>query len=234
MRGYLGVTVALAAAGLLAIPATGFAGGTVSGTVSFEGEAPKARKLRLDADAVCAGSHDGPVYSEEVVVNDGKLANVFVYLKGVTGDFAAPSEPAVLDQKGCVYQPHIVGVQVGQPLKILNSDKTLHNVHGMPKINPEFNFAMPKFVKKKNTTFSKEEVMVAMKCDVHPWMSGYVGILPHPFFAVSGADGSFSIADAPAGNHAVVAWHEKYGTQEGTVTVSDGGSATLDFTFSPS
>lgn len=229
----LGLAAALALAGSVALPGASLAGGVIQGKISFEGTAPKPTKLQMDADPFCASAHSEPVYSEEVVVNDGALQNVFVYLDGAPSK-PAPTEPAVLDQRGCEYHPHVLGLQVGQPLKILNSDKTLHNVHAMPKKNQPFNFAMPKFVKKKEAKFGQPEVMVHVKCDVHPWMSGYIGVLDHPYFAVSGADGTFEIKDVPPGEYTIKAWQEKYGTKEAKVKVEDGGTAKVDFSFSAS
>lgn len=229
----LGALAILAVA--VAMPTVAGAEGKVSGKVTFEGDPPKRKRLRMDADPVCAASHDGPVLAEEVVVGDGGgLQNVFVYVKEVSGDFPAPAEPAVLDQKGCHYTPHVLGVQIGQEVKILNSDKTLHNVHGMPKINAGFNFAMPKFVKKKDHKFDDAETMVKVKCDVHPWMSSYIGVLPHPFFAVTGEDGSFEIAGLPAGDYTLIAWQEKLGTQEAQISVAADGAASQDFSFKAS
>jgi hypothetical protein len=228
MTARVGAAVALA---LVALPASSFAGGTVKGKASYTGTPPAPSKLAMDADPVCAAAHTTPVMSEEIVVKDGALANVFVYLVGAPGK-PAPTTPAVIDQKGCQYHPHVIGVQVGQPLQILNSDQTLHNVHGMPKKNAGFNFAMPKFVKKKDTKFDSAELMVAVKCDVHPWMNSYVGVMEHPYFAVSGPDGTFTIADVPPGEYPVKAWHEKLGEKEGKVKVDEGGTATVDFTFS--
>ena len=126
-------------------------------------------------------------------------------------------------------------LQVGQPLKFTNSDQTLHNVHGMPKVNAPWNFAMPKFVKQKeNKDLTKPEVMIHVKCDVHPWMSGYVGVLEHPFFAVTGKDGSFTIEGLPPGEYTVEAWQEKLGAQTAKVKVDAGAAAKQDFTFKPS
>lgn len=219
-----------ALAWILALPATTLAGGTVTGKVSYVGTPPPRAKLAMDADAVCAAAHSEPVLSEEIIVNDGGLQNVFVYLVGAPAK-PAPTTPAVLDQKGCQYKPHVLGVQVGQPVQILNSDGTLHNVHGTPKKNPGFNFAMPKFVKKKDTKFDSAEIMVAVKCDVHPWMSGYIGVMEHPYFAVSGPDGTFTIANVPPGEYPVKAWHEKLGEKDATVKVDEGGTATVDFSY---
>lgn len=219
----------------LAMPSVASAGSKVSGKVSLEGTPPKRKRIRMDADPVCAAAHDEPVLSEEVVVGEGSgLQNVFVYVKDVKGDFPPPGDPVVINQNGCHYEPHVIGLQVGQPLQILNSDKTLHNVHGMPKVNAGFNFAMPKFVKKKEHEFESPETMVAVKCDVHPWMNAYIGVLPHPFFAVTGPDGTFEIDGLPPGEYTIEAWHETLGTQEGKAKVAADGTATVDFTFKAS
>ena len=203
----------------------------ISGTAMFEGDAPSPSRLRLDAD--CSALHEGPVMSENVVINDGKLANVFVYVKEGLGErtFAPPAEPVVIDQQGCIYHPHVFGIQVGQTLKILNSDPFLHNINAQAEVNRPFNFGMPKQGDERERSFRVPEVMVHIKCDVHPWMSAYAGVVAHPFFAVSGEDGSFSIEGLPAGEYVLEAWHEEFGTMTQTVTVTDGGAATADFTF---
>ncbi len=221
----------LAAAAMVALAGPAMAGGTITGKIKFDGTAPKRATLDMAADPVCAAAHPSPALADDVVVNDGALQYAFVYLKSVPGTHAAPGEPSVINQQGCQYIPHIAGVQIGQPMKFTNSDQTLHNVHGMPKVNTPFNFAMPKFVKQKETKFTAEELMVAVKCDVHPWMAGYIGVLPHPFFAVSGADGSFKIENIPAGEYDVVVWQEKLGAKEAKVKVDEGGSATADFNY---
>ena len=215
--------------------ATGTA--AVKGMVKFEGEAPKAAKIRMDADPFCQKAHSGEaVTSEAVVVNDnGTLGWVFVYVKdGIQGSYPTPSEPVTLDQNGCTYLPHIFGMQAGQPIKILNSDDTLHNIHALPKNNRQFNIAMPKYVKEKERTFETTEVMVPIKCDVHSWMSTYVGVLDHPYFSVTGKDGAFDISKLPAGTYTLEAWHEKYGTQTQQVTVGDGETQEVSFTFTAS
>jgi len=131
-----------------------------------------------------------------------------------------------------MYNPHVFGIMVGQPLKILNPDGTLHNIHVLSKINPEFNLAMPKFRKEMTKTFKKEEFMFTIKCDVHPWMGGWASVMSHPYFAVTADDGQFSIAGLPAGTYEVEAWHEKLGTRSASVTITDDETKELNFTFS--
>ncbi len=205
---------------------------TISGAIAFSGDAPKPRKVRQDQD--CKALHDGDVFADNVVVNDNDtLKNVFVYVKeGLEGKkFAVPSEPVVFDQKGCMYDPHVFGVMAGQTIKILNSDPFLHNIHARPEVNRPFNFGMPKQGDERERSFKKAEVMVFIKCDVHPWMGAYCGVLDHPYYSVSGDDGSFTISNLPAGSYVVEAWHEQYGTQTMNVTVADNETQTADFTF---
>lgn len=205
---------------------------SVGGTINFAGTPPAQSEINLDRE--CAALHDGSVMTENVVVNDnGSLKNVFIHVtEGLGGaTYSAPSEPVVFDQSGCMYQPHVFGVQVGQTIKILNSDPLLHNIHALPEINRPFNFGMPRQGDERDRSFRAEEVMVKIKCDVHPWMGAWAGVVSHPFYDVSGDDGSFSIDKLPAGTYTVEAWHEEYGTTSQTVTVGDGESATLDFTF---
>jgi hypothetical protein len=219
-----------------ATPAAAAGSASVRGTVQFTGTAPAAAKIRMDADPFCAAAHSSGASSEEVVVNaNGTLMNVFVWVKdGISGTYPAPAEPITLDQHGCTYHPHVSGMVAGQAIKILNSDDTLHNIHALPKNNPQFNIAMPKYVKEKEQTFPNAEVMVPIKCDVHSWMATYVGVSPHPFFAVTGDDGSFDISKLPAGTYTIEAWHEKYGTQTQEVTVGDGETSEITFTFQAS
>ncbi len=216
------------------------AGATVSGTIKLElpgGKKPGRKKIQMAADPVCAGKHpDAPARSEVVVAeDDGGLHNVFVYVKkGLEGrKFDTPSEPAVLDQQGCIYVPHVMGVRAGQPITVLNSDGTLHNIHPKPQNSAEINKAMPKFMKKTSISFANAEVMVPVKCDVHPWMQSYIGVMDHPFFAVSGEGGKFEIAGLPAGTYTIEAWHEseRLGTMTQEVTVADGESKSVDFMF---
>ncbi len=204
---------------------------SIEGTVKFVGTPPRRRPLRLDRE--CAVLHEDKVYTQDIVVNDnGALKWVFVYVKeGVSQNYPPPAKPFVFDQHGCIYDPHVFGLQVGQTLRILNSDPLLHNIHAMPKLNRPFNFGMPNKGDVRERKFTKPEVMIRIKCDVHPWMSAYCGVLPHPFFSVTDDDGHFSITHLPAGQYVVEAWHEKLGTQTATVTVGDGESKTIQFTF---
>lgn len=211
------------------------AGGSASirGTIRFEGTAPQPGKVKMDADPVCQQQHTSPVYTEEVVVNpNGTLKNVFVSVKeGLQGTFPAPTTPVVLNQLGCWYTPHVFGIQVEQPFEIVNSDPTLHNVNAKPAANQPFNIAQPTKGMKSTKKFAKPEVGVKFKCNVHPWMSAYAGVVAHPFFAVSDETGSFTIAGLPAGTYVLEAWHEKYGAQTQTVSVSDGETKSIEWTF---
>jgi plastocyanin len=210
--------------------------GSIAGKVTLEGAAPAAEPIQMAADPNCARLHATPVTTEFVVVGEGGgLANGFVYLKsGVQSSFPPPSDPVVLDQQGCIYHPHVIGIQVGQPLEILNSDETLHNIHAMPKKNKEFNIGQPVKGLKTQKSFDTAEVMVPFKCDVHKWMNSYAGVLDHPFFAVTGPDGTFKIDGVPPGSYVVEVWHEKFGTKEMNVTVAEKAAAEANFSFSAS
>jgi len=205
---------------------------TITGRIKFDGKPPTARVIRMDSDSLCMP--EGPNTSEVIVVGpDNGLQNVFVYVKDGLGDrtFPAPKTPVVLDQKGCKYSPHVFGAQVGQPVTVLNSGSTLHNVHAVPKANTEFNFGQSKKGMETTRAFDKPEVMVPFRCDVHGWMNAYAGIVAHPFFAVSKPDGSFEIKGLPAGTYTIEAWHERLGTQTTKVTVDGKAGATAAFAF---
>ncbi len=208
--------------------------GAVTGTVTLAGDAPEMSTIQMAADPNCARLHSEAVTNEFVVVGEGgTLANAFVYVKsGIEGSFPPPSEPVVLNQEGCLYTPHVLGIQVGQTLQIVNSDETLHNIHAMPKNNKEFNIGQPIKGLKTDKTFDNVEVMVPFKCDVHKWMNSYAGVLDHPYFAVTGLDGSFNIPDLPPGNYVVEAWHERLGTQEMNITVGEKETVEASFAFS--
>ena len=206
---------------------------TVTGKISFAGTAPAPQPIKMSSDPNCAQS-GAPATAETLIVGGGgELQNVFVYVRDGLGNrtFAVPTTAATLDQRGCQYTPHVIGVQVGQPLEIVNSDSTLHNVHAVPKQNGEFNTGQPLKGMKHAHTFSTKEVMVPFKCDVHGWMSAYVGVLDHPFFAVTGADGSFALKGLPPGTYTIEAWHEKLGTQTQTVTVGEKEAKDVAMTF---
>lgn len=208
----------------------------VSGSIQFTGMAPEQQELNLDRECMDIRSQNNmdPALSQKVVVNDnGTLRWVFVYVKDGLGDrtFPASSEPVVLDQVGCTYIPHVFGVQAGQPILIKNSDTFLHNIHAQPEANRRFNFGMPMQGQERTETFRVPEVAARIKCDVHPWMESWVGITDHPFFSTSDETGGYSIGDLPAGDYVIEAWHEEYGVQEQRVTVADGESVLLDFTF---
>lgn len=211
------------------------AAGTVSGRALFEGTVERPQPIAMAADPVCMRLGKGAASEAMLVGSDGALQNVFVYVKdGLTGrTYPPPSTAVVLDQKGCRYTPHVFGVQVGQALEIVNSDPTLHNVHALPKINAEFNFGQPVENMRSRRTFARPEVMVAIRCDVHGWMSAYAGVVTHPFFAVTKAGGSFAIAGLPPGTYVLEAWHERLGTRTQQITVDDKKGATAAFTFTP-
>lgn len=196
---------------------------TLTVKVPFEGAAPEHTVIKADADPKCKLMHPDGIAVDEVIANpNGTLRAVFVYVKdGLTQKYDAPKTPVVLDQKGCEYNPKVFGVQVGQPIEILNSDDTLHNVHALPNQSKQFNLGMPIKGMKLKKSFDKPEVMVKIKCDVHPWMRTYAGVVEHPFYAVTGEDGTAQIKDLPAGTYTIETWHEKYGVQSQTVTVTD-------------
>ena len=208
--------------------------GSISGTVLFKGTPPAPKPINQEADPMCrlVPETQAPIYTQDVVVENGRLANVFVYLSdGVKGRYAPPAEPAVIDQRGCRYSPHVMGIMAGQALTIRNSDSTLHNIHAGPQKNDGFNLAQTQVGQTSQWTFTHTEVMIPVSCDVHGWMRSYIGVLTHPFFAVTGTDGAFNISGVPPGTYTMTAWHEKYGTQQATVTVTERGAASATFTF---
>jgi len=208
---------------------------TLTGKVSFSGEKPAMRNIDMSANPICARAHAGaPPKSEDVVVHgDGTLKNVFVWVKSGVPDrqWPVPSTPVELAQKGCVYGPHVIGVMARQNIKIVNGDMTNHNIHPLPKINQEWNESQPPKGDDKLKSFAREEVMIAVKCNVHPWMRSYIGVVNHPFFAVTGDDGTFSIKGLPPGKYTLEAWHEKYGPKDVDVTVAPKESKSVDFDF---
>ena len=226
------------AAGLVAMtvwPGVAFAASSITGIVTFDGKPPAPRPLSMGADPVCAKKHPTPAMNEMLVLGSGNtMGNIIVWVsKGLPAGktWPAPAAPAVLDQNGCQYKPHVMGLMVGQAYKILNSDGILHNIHTLPKINPGFNKPMPATLKETTTKFDKPEPIFHIKCDVHPWMQAYVGVFTNPFFSVTGADGKFTISGLDPGTYEITAWHERLGTQTATVTVAATGAKTQDFKF---
>ena len=205
---------------------------TVTGLVKFEGAAPKMPALQMSADSFCASQHTAPELDEEVVLGPaGELANVIVYVKNAPAT-PTPKTAALLDQKGCKYVPHVTAVQAGQEIQIRNSDNTLHNVHAMPAVNSQFNEGQPVQGMVSKKKFDKPEVTpFRIKCDVHGWMKSYMAVLPNSYHSVSQGNGTFSIGNLPPGNYTLVAWHEKYGSQEQQVTVGPKEQKQVAFTF---
>ncbi len=213
-------------------PAMGTA--AVKGKVKLNGAAPKRKPVDMGSDPACAGMHQEPLLTETTIVGDaGQIKNVFVWVKrGLEGwVFKAPAEPVVLEQKGCQYVPRVSGVMVGQSFKIRNSDPLAHNVHGMPKLNSEFNIGQATQGGENVVTFTEPEVCMKVKCDIHGWMVTYVAVVPHPFFAITADDGTFALAGLPPGEYVIEAWHEKLGKSEQVVKVEDKESKDLEFTF---
>ena len=202
--------------------------------VLLSGVAPVPAEIQTTADPYCAEAHQAdPVFSQTVQVGaDGALIDSLVFVSnGVSRTYAAPQTPVTLDQKGCVYSPHVIGMVAGQPLQILNRDATLHTIHPMPAINPGFNIGMPIQGMKQTRIFPKPEPVFHIKCDVHPWESAYLATFSHPFFGVSNRQGIVEIDNLPAGTFQLKAWHEKYGVQTQSVSVAAGETKQLAVTY---
>ena len=216
--------------------------GTISGVISFTGTPPAPKKIDTTADAAC-GKANPNLMTDDTMVKDGKLQNVFVYIKEGTVDggkkiaeyqWSTPTSAVVLDQRGCHYNPHVIGIQTNQKLSVTNSDQTQHNIHPTPKLNQEWNQTQANGAPPIEKTFTRAEVLIPVKCNQHPWMKAYIGVMKTPFFKVSGEDGSYTIQGVPPGKYTVVAWKE--GGANGSektmeVTVPASGSAKADFAF---
>ena len=209
--------------------------GTIAASIKFEGTAPTPERIRLDGDAKCVaanGSGDRP--SESIVLGDkGALQNVFVYIKDGLGNnsYPLPPEPVLLDQQKCWYTPRVLGVRVGQPVTIRNSDPLVHNVAADPKINAPFNMGEPLQNVSFSRTFSTTEVMVPIRCDVHKWMNAWIGVLDHPYFGTTGASGRVELKNVPPGTYTIEAWHETLGTKTAQVTLGAKESKDVSITF---
>jgi hypothetical protein len=207
--------------------------GRITGTVAFQGAPPPMKTITFGGDAQCAAAHSGPVLTGDALVRDGRVENAFVYVKDGLGGrtFAIPDKPVTVDQAGCLYAPHVAGGQTCQPVQFVNSDGVLHNVHGTPKNSPPWNFGMAVRGSQRAVRVPKPEVMIEIRCDVHPWMRAYLGVLDHPYFAVTGADGRFTLADLPPGDYVVESWHERFGMREARVTIGPREAKDVSFTY---
>ena len=208
---------------------------TVVGRVRFEGAPPEPEFVRIDGDRACVTLNGGDRQSADAMVvgEDKTLENVFVYVKSglEKATFPIPDEPVVVDQQKCRYVPRVLGVRVGQPLQIRNGDPLLHNVRSASEINQPFNQGQPVQGMVFSHTFTTREVMVPVTCDVHPWMRTYVGAVEHPFFAVTGAGGRFTLANLPPGTYTIAAWHERLGTSEHQVLLGPKETKDVELTF---
>jgi len=202
---------------------------TVNGTVKFNGTAPKPAKIDMSQDPACKGNNT----SESLVVDNGDVANVFVYVKDGLGDrtFDVPKDPVTINQQGCQYHPHVLGVMAGQPIKIENSDDTTHNIHPTPKDNREWNESQPPKSAPLDKSFAREEIMLPVKCNQHPWMKMYVNVVKSPFFAVTDKSGKYTIKGLPPGTYTLAFVQEKLGETDEKVTVGPKDTKTVDVTL---
>ena len=217
----------------IALAAQGAAMGTITGHVRLMSPAPPNPIVRMGADPQCSRAAGGKRVTQDIVLRsaDGGLANAFVNLQGSFPATPVPTQSVVLDQRGCVFTPRVVGARVGQTIEVRNSDMTAHNVHSMSTKGNAFNTSQPLLGMVNKFPLKAEDVVMRVKCDIHSWMLAWVGAVPHPYFAVSGADGSFAIQRVPAGRHTIQVWHEAYGVLKMTVDVKAGQTATVDFSY---
>jgi hypothetical protein len=208
--------------------------GVVIGKALFSGKKPERKKIDMDQDPPCAKLHPDPVYDDAIAVNEaGALANVFVYIKQGLEDkkFTPSTDQVVIDQKGCWFRPRVLGVQVGQILKVTNSDPLTHNIHPLAQVNREWNQSQPPESEPFIRRFIQPEIMIRVKCNIHGWMRSWIGAVPHPYFAVSGADGAFELKNVPPGNYVIEAWHEELGKQEQSISLAPSGKNEITFQF---
>ena len=212
---------------------SGTARATLKGVVKLDGRAPKGTPINMAADPSCAKQHLTPVLNQEVVTDaKGGLQNVIVFIADGLGEqtFEPPNQPVVLDQKGCLYQPHVLALQTNQQIEVVNDDPTSHNIHPVPANNREWNKSEPPGSKAEET-FPREEIAIPVKCNIHPWMRGYVAVLKHPYFAMTGNDGRFDLENIPPGTYTIKAWHEKLGSSTQKITLDANETKEIDFAF---
>lgn len=209
--------------------------GKLHGRIVYQGPAPTRRVIPMDSDIQCSQEHAGkPVYDDAVAVGkDGGLANAFVYIQaGLEGKkFEPAKEPVILDQRGCMFVPRALGIQAGQPMKIRNSDRVQHNIHPSPKNNREWSESQAPGTPDVEHKFARAEVMTPVKCNIHQWMHAYIGVVEHPYFAVTGPDGAFELPNVPPGDYTIAVWHEKLGDQTKQVRLGASGNEAVDFAY---
>lgn len=208
--------------------------GILKGAIRFQGRKPARKPIDMSGDPACVEAHHTKAYDESLLVNpNGTLANVFIYVKqGLEGKkFELPAAPVTIDQRGCWFRPRIIGIQTGQTLQVTNSDPVTHNIHPLAQINREWNHSQGQGDEPLARKFLKPEIMIRVKCNIHSWMRAYIGVLDHPYFAVTGADGSYEIKNLPPGDYVLEAWHETLGTQDQKITVGPSGKVETNFTF---
>jgi plastocyanin len=208
--------------------------GVVTGKALFAGRKPARKKVSMDEEPQCAKLHQSAVFDETIVSgSDGSLANVLVFIKQGLEDkkFEPPADPVVIDQKGCWFSPRVLGIQIGQTFKVLNSDPLTHNIHPLAQVNRDWNQSQSPGADPLTRRFTQPEVMIRVKCNIHSWMRAWIGVVAHPYFAVTGSDGSFQLRNVPPGNYMIEAWHEELGKQEQQITLAPSGKSDIVFTF---
>jgi plastocyanin len=206
---------------------------SVKGTVRFEGQVPKPKAISMTADPACAKQHAGPIYAQEILTDpQGDLQNVIVFVAEGLAErsFDPPAQPVVVEQKGCMYMPHVLAIRANQPLHVVNEDPTSHNIHPTPSNNREWNKAEPPGAS-VDESFAREEIAIPVKCNLHPWMHGYIAVFKHPYFAVTGKDGTFDLGNLPPGTYTIKAWHERLGIVSQTVTIGANDNKQIQFVF---
>jgi len=208
--------------------------GSITGTITLDGKPPVLKPINMSAEPYCQKAHSSPVIPPEVVTGDkGALANVVIFVKNDLGDyvFATPTDSVLLNQQGCMYDPHIIALMAGQTLEVKNSDQTTHNIHPMPKDNRDWNKSQAPGAAPIDDSFARAELAIPVKCNVHPWMKSYIFVFKHPYFAVTTKDGKFELKNLPPGTYTIEAWQEKYGPMDQTVTIGPKESKAVNFAF---